>query len=109
MKWKNNEIESYLLWLGILRKEHEQNKAGKLNQLKLERRKRKQPLMYVKWTNEDEEKLTKLRCMDINISETALGRLKQEQLKRAAECLCKLKREEMNALLNEYGEKDMKT
>ena len=51
------------------------------------------------------KKLKKLKSTEIDISETTLGRAKEQQMKMAAQCLCQLKKDEINALLGEYENK----
>ena len=75
-KMKKPELESLLLWYGIKKTDH-----GNLPEMKARWKKIRHdntpPPTYKKWTEEDERGLTKLETEEIDMVDTALGRLRK--------------------------------
>lgn len=77
----NAHLEKLLAWHGV-----QKNKMGKADERRQKwmvmKDQKKPPPQFEKWTEEDERKLEELKSSEINISDTALGRLQQTNMRQ---------------------------
>ena len=69
------QLEIFLLWHGIQKKDHPKGSAGKVTKwLQLVD---KYPPPFVEWKDEEEDRLRKLKSKNMDIEDTALGHAKK--------------------------------
>jgi hypothetical protein len=95
----STQLDTMLKWHNV-QKDQNNKKEAKLIRWRRIWEEKVEPPTFVRWTLEDESKLTALKKMEIDMSETAVGRLEERKKREAHLAVKKMDREERDQLKN---------
>ena len=107
--WKMNKMDPILLWYGIATtksKLNEIKKPEKLSIMKAIQDGTRQPPVHDKWTVEGEAELVELKKMEMDIKDTALGRMMKIEKRKMDAVIDKMDKEERDTLRRKIDELD---
>ncbi len=94
----NAQLDILLKWHNVQKDQNNKKKAKPIRWHQIWEDEKVQPPTLVRWTLEDESKLTALKKMEIDMSETAVGKLEERKKREAHLAVKSMNPEERDGL-----------